>query len=422
MKQKITFLVDCNNFFVSCERVFDPTLRGKPVAVLSSNDGCAVARSNEVKALGVPMGVPYFKVRTEFEKYNIITLSSNFRLYGDMSDRVMSILKMFCDDVDQYSIDEAFLTYEYQEVYQYEVLARAIRARVLRWTGLPISIGIAPTKTLAKVASKLAKKREDGVYSLINEEIRPDILRDVQVGEVWNIGRNFTKRLVGQGITNAQAFAELPDHWLKTHMGVLGLRIAHELRGIACFKHQAVPVSKKSIMCSRSFGKAITEKRILKEAIAHHVVYASSKMRRQDCKATWLRAYAYIREKGADFRDKSSGWQEFQFPTDDTGTLIRAAHSIVDDFFEKRFRYVKVGILLAGFVPKETAPTESLFEKTEEDKKAKLMECVDDINSYFGRDTVVPLAALRTTDTWLARKNLVTPEYTTSWKGVVKSK
>lgn len=429
MKSSVTFLIDCNNFFVSCERVFKPELRDKPVVVLSSNDGCIVARSNEVRSAGIAMGIPYFQIRAECEKMGVRIFSSNFRLYGDMSDRVMSIMHQFCDDVDVYSIDEAFLTFPMSENRsptwgsqwcEYVKLAHEIQSRVWQWTGMPISIGIAPSKTLAKVASKIAKKH-DGVCSLLDETIRPKILDQVQVGEVWNIGRSHTKRLVGNGILTAQQFVELPDHWLKSHMGVMGLRIAAELRGMSCFEHQAVPVSRKSIMCSRSFGEAIMKKEILKQATAHHVTTAASKMRRQDCKATWLRAYAYTKEKGIDYRDKASGWHEFHFPTDDTGTLIHAASSIVDRFFTPGLRYVKAGVLLADFVPKEIAPSMSLFETSDEDTKTEIMHAVDDINSYFGTNTVLPAAALKTTNAWSAKRDLVTPEYTTSWQGILKA-
>jgi DNA polymerase V len=273
-------LVDCNNFYASCERVFDPSLRTKAVVVLS-NDGCIVARSAEAKALGLQMGEPYFKVRELLERHKVAVFSSNYALYGDMSQRVMKTLQQFSPEVEIYSIDEAFLNL--QAFRDLPGLARQIRETVRQWTGLPVSVGIAPTKTLAKVANDTAKKKAgyNGVCVLDTPEVWEPLLNEFEVGEVWGIGPQYKELLNKHGVNTALEFSRLPETWLRKHMSVVGARTAQELRGQPCNELELHADPKKGITVSRSFGKRITEFPELEQALAAYISRAGEKLRRE---------------------------------------------------------------------------------------------------------------------------------------------
>lgn len=421
-------MVDCNNFFVSCERVFRPDLAGKPVVVLSNNDGCIVARSNEVKALGIPMGVPLFKVRDEIEKHGTTVFSSNFRLYGDMSDRVMAILARFCDEVDVYSIDEAFLTVPDSMT---DVLAwgGALRSTVLREVGIPVSVGIAPTKTLAKVAGEVAKSdtkagRGTGVQALIAPEERERVLATFPAGEVWNIGRQHTRRLVGVGVTTAGQFAALPEHWVQAHMGVFGRRIQEELNGRPCYTEASgVPAKKRSIMSSRSFGSSVRDLALLKESVAHHVATASRKLRAQNMRTRMLSVSLYSRESHEAFRVSHRAWRELLFPTSDLRILTREAHALTEQLFRPGTEYKKAGVLLADFVEEGSVQGYTLFGETLDHDQRELMRALDTLNEkYTRRDLVTTAAGLaRHQTTWLPKTGQRSPEYTTSWHSILRA-
>ena len=263
-------LADCNSFFVSCERVFRPELRNKPVVVLSNNDGCVVARSREAKKLGIPMGIPYFKCKEELQRHGVIVCSSSFSLYGDLSSRVMELLSQASDTVEIYSIDEAFLMLDHLEE------AHHLRKKVLQWTGIPLSIGLSSTKTLAKVAALIAKDKKEGVYQLDDSEIEK-VLAKLPVEEIWGVGRKVGKRLRALGITSALQFRNMDDTLIRRELGVVGLRTALELRGEKALTFEENPEPKKGVMSSRSFGKEVTSWEEMSEAIAMHASRAARK-------------------------------------------------------------------------------------------------------------------------------------------------
>lgn len=419
-------LIDCNNFFVSCERVFRPDLVGKPVAVLSSNDGCIVARSNEVKALGIPMGVPVFQVRDLLRKHKVTLFSSNFALYGDISDRVMKTLMDYCDDVDVYSIDEAFLTFSQgasESEESFMSLARSIRETILQEIGVPVSIGIAPTRTLAKVASELAKKG-DGVVSLLAAERRVQVLESFQVGEVWNIGRAHTRRLVAHNITTAGGFCALPTSWISRHMGVVGLRIYYELSGISCFGEMGVPSERKSIMSSRSFGTPTHAVDDIYQALAGHVAEVARKVRVQDSCVSRLSVMLIRRERGDDMRYTYTRERVFAHASDDTRVLLKAAHALLLESYIPGARYIKAGVLASGLVPRVLATQPTLFSEpstTLRDDMSPLFTCVDALNTRYGKGSIRLAAepipqALNTA----VKTDHISPAYTTAWGDIVR--
>jgi len=429
----VTFLIDCNNFFVSCERVFRPDLEGKPVVVLSSNDGCVVARSNEVKALGVPMGVPLFKVRDLLRQHNVSIFSSNFQLYGDLSDRVMAILGQHCDHVDQYSIDEAFLSFTTPASNMkdfgspsWETMGSQIRQVIMKNIGIPVSIGIASTKTLAKVASERAKKDKGqylGVCSLLDPVERALVLEKFPAGSVWNIGRKHSARLVGIGVTTAGQFMRLSETWVKSHMGISGRRTQEELRGIACFVgDEGVPTTRKAIMSSRSFGTATQSLTDVREALAHHILLASEKLRKQGSCAHYVRFYAYTKKRGADYKESVGNGHEFEYPIDDPMVLIQRAHASAKLWHRPGMRYVKTGVLLTGLVPKVGLQSQTIFGEDCTSPHEAVVACMDKLNRKWGKRVVLPLAGLQKNPDWSPKHDLRSPEYTTQWKDILCAK
>ena len=285
-------LIDCNNFYVSCERVFNPHLLNKPVIVLSSNDGCIVARSKEAKELGIPMGAPFFQWATVIKHNQVITCSSNYSLYANLSQRIMQIIAYFHPDIEIYSIDECFLNFDKYSPDQALLLCKKIKDSILKWVGIPVSIGLGSTKTLAKMANHKAKKEgKEAIFALSTKEQVEQVLQSFAVEDIWGIGRKLTQFLHGKGITTAAMLKNLPDLWLKKHLTVVGLRLVWELRGIACLEVHELPTPKKSIICSRSFGRPTTEKRDLAEAIATYATQAAEKMRGEGSVAHFIEIF-----------------------------------------------------------------------------------------------------------------------------------
>ena len=286
-------LVDCNNFYCSCERVFNPALEKKPMAVLSNNDGCIVARSNEIKALGIPMGAPMFQYKELLEKKRAIILSSNYQLYGDMSQRVMETLRQFTPSMEVYSIDEAFLRLEEFQRLDLIKYCLEIRKTVKQWTGIPVSIGIAPNKTLSKVANHIAKKHtKTGVFDIFKRSTQNEILANFPVGNIWGVGRQLSKKLNEMGINTALKLRDVDIVWARKHFTVVGERLVRELRGASCLELEEV-IAKKNITSSKSFGKLVTDKKELMNAIANYTTKACHKLRLQNSKAQGL--YVYLR-------------------------------------------------------------------------------------------------------------------------------
>lgn len=414
-------LLDCNNFFVSCERVFRPDLQGKPVIVLSSNDGCVVARSNEAKALGVPMGIPFFQIKELVKKEKIEIFSGNFPLYEDISRRVMKIAESLADKTERYSIDESFLVLNGNKDEALE-RARLIKEQVERGTGIPISIGVASAKTLAKLASEYAKKnpKTEGVF-LISEDNRSDFLTNVLVGEVWGVGSKTSLKLHRAGIRTALELAKSSDEWLRRNLGLGTLRTAYELRGISAINKREVSNSKQSILSSRSFGKKTGELKDLEEAVATHISSAASKMRKDKSCSSYISVSLRTARSAFDYGHNISGFREIFFPTDDTIELINYGHQILKDIYKEGLSYSKAGILLSNFSPRELAPTRSLFDEYENKSRSELMAVLDSIDKKYGKGTVFP-AAVGIKQPWSQREDFRSPRYTTEWSDLPKAK
>jgi DNA polymerase V len=409
-------LVDCNNFYASCERVFNPKLWGKPIVVLSNNDGMIIARSNEAKALGIKMGEPLFKMKDIIEKHGVFVFSSNYTLYGDLSHRVMTTLERFSPDVEIYSIDEAFISlkgFENRDLTQY---CRYIRKIVKQWTGIPVSIGIAETKTLAKLASHRAKKVPEfnGVLNLINNPELEKHLEITEVGDVWGVGRQYTKLLNSYNIFNALELTKANDKWIKKKMTVMGLRCVYELRGIPCVSFEQAPPPKKAIVSSRSFGKVTASKQDIMEGVAYFMAVAAEKMRRQRSACSVLTVFL----RTNPFKDSPQYHNGVQValpvPTDSTAELTSYAEKGVEQIFREGFLYHKVGVMLTGFVPFDRSQV-ALFETEDREKMSRITDVLDKVNSEMGRNTLF-YAAAGNRRSWSMKRELKSPHYTTDWE------
>lgn len=409
-------LVDCNNFYASCERLFNPRLEGCPVIVLSNNDGCVVARSQEAKQLGIKMGEPFFKIKDICKQSGVSVHSSNYQLYGNLSQRVMSVLSGMAPDIEIYSIDEAFLTYPLiMPLEAIQTHCIEIRRLVKKWVGIPTSIGIAPTKTLAKVANDLAKKhRTLGVFNLSHPSIQQEVLQNFAVEDIWGVGRSGAAKLHALGIYTASEFREMEPAFVRRKMGVVGERMLWELRGISCLPlEEASP--KKSISCSRSFGRVVTESADLAEALAAYVNNACLKLRQQKSCAKALYVYLEaVLDAQAGTRHHFSGAASFPIATNDTPQMITAAKHCLKTLFRKGLHYKKCGVVLMDLIP-EAAVLPDLFLGPIDPKRQRLMHTIDSLNERFGKNTVF-YAAAGINPKWKASCNQRSPYYTTSWK------
>ncbi|MBF0356616.1 MAG: Y-family DNA polymerase [Alphaproteobacteria bacterium] len=390
-------LVDGNNFFASCEKVFDPSLQGVPVIVLSNNDGCAVARSAEAKALGIPMGAPLFKIRDIVAAHGVRVFSGNFELYGDMSRRVTEVLSSFTPDLEVYSVDESFLAFPGMDHARLLELGQVIRKRVERWTGIPVGVGFGPTKTLAKLANYLAKKVTafDGVASLMEAEVRQAVLAQIPVGEVWGVGRALAPRLEAMGIRSAYDLAALDPRRARRAFTVVGERLVRELNGLSCLGLDDVPPARQSAVVSRSFGRAVTSRAELEEALAAFAHRAAEKIRAEGLAACYVQAYAHT-NRFAEPESRYAGCAGATLiePTADGGLLIGEVKALLERFWRPGPGFAKAGVMLAGLVP-EASAMGSLFGRSapERDKAKRLMAAMDALNARMGRDTIKPLAA-----------------------------
>ncbi len=407
-------LVDCNNFYASCERVFNPKLQGKPVVVLSNNDGVIVAASNEAKKLGLAWQ-PYFKVKDLIEKYDVQVFSSNYSLYGDMSHRVMTVLERFTPDVEVYSIDEAFLNFAGFDESQLTEYCRKIIETVMRWTGIPVSIGIARTKTLAKLANKHAKKdqRLKGVLNLIDNPDFEQYLRNTDVSDVWGVGRQYTNLLYRNGIKTAYELSRANHKWIKKQMTVMGLRTVYELNGISCITMEYEPPSKKAIVSSRSFGKPVTSMDDIKEAVSTYTSRAAVKMRLQKSAAKLLTVFLRTNPFKNIPQYHNGCLLELPVPTDATSELISYAMKAVEQIFKSGYEYNKAGVMLTGFVPFDRSQL-PLFDTENRIKMAKITEIIDKINKEMGADTLF-YASSGIDKQWQMHRDMKSPHYTTNW-------
>lgn len=409
-------LVDCNNFYASCERVFNPKLQNRPVVILSNNDGCIVARSNEAKALGIPMGAPFFKWKEFIRGHDVAALSSNYALYADISGRIMQILNQFTPELQVYSIDESFLILTGNDLVEQ---GRRIRETVLQWTGIPVSIGIASTKTLAKVANHKAKKDPNNLgVCYLNDPI--PVLDTLPVTEIWGIGARLGQRLNKLGIVTAKDFRDAPDKLIQKHVSIVGLRTAMELRGISCLPLQEIPPAKKSIACTRTFGRWITSLDELNEAVASYTARAAEKARAQHSLATLLTVF--IVEHSTERSDIQAYHVRIVLPqpTAYTPHLIHYAKAATEKLFKRGVTYRKAGVILDALVP-DHSYQQDLFAKQSSDKQNKLMKAVDHLNQHFGHK-VLQTAAEGLKKPWQMARKSCSPSYTTKWEDLLTIK
>jgi DNA polymerase V len=409
-------LADCNNFFASCERVFRPDLQGKPVIVLSNNDGCAVARSNEAKALGIKMGDPYFKIKHIVERNNVAVFSGNMALYGDMSQRVRWVLEEFAPAIEVYSIDEAFLDLRGVTGVDFDDYAKKISAECWRLTSIPVSVGIAPSKTLAKIASKLCKqypKLRGGCYMYRSQDIEK-VLRKFPVEDVWGIGRRTSAKLHAIGIKTAWDFTQFPENAVRRQFGITGVRTWRELRGEPCIEFEDGFEAKQSICVSRSFAKEISDIEPLSEQIANFAASMAEKLRQQRSVVTEMAVFAYTnRFKDNEPQIYGNSLVHFIQPTSDQRTIVGRAVAAAHELYKSGYGYKKAGVV-ATHILQESDVVPSLFEDTQvSEREHRITSALDVINGTFGRGTV-KLAAQGSGRIKAASENQ-SPHYTTLW-------
>lgn len=412
-------LIDCNNFYVSCERIFDPKLLGRPVIVLSNNDGCVVSRSQEAKKLGVRVGVPLFQIKRLVEAYDIQVYSSNYVLYGDMSQRVMTALREFTDEVEEYSIDEAFMNFSScmsiagRKYESYRALGVRIRDRLLEWTGVPVTVGIARTKTLAKVANHLAKSSEKaaGVLDLTDSPYLDLALERTPVEKVWGIGPAYSKLLRDRGIRTARELRDIDLRWARRTMTVVVARLVMELRGISCLPLEKCPPAKKSITNSRSFPVAIDNMDEIREAIASFTTRAAEKVRRAGLASGVVTVFVETSQHSPGPQYANSATIEMIYPTDSTQELLQAALEALGRVFREGYDYRRAGVTLSGFMPAHQL-TNRLFDNETLEKFRRVMPVVDMLNMKYGRDTVRWEVA-KPNGRWKTRAARCSPRYTT---------
>jgi len=425
MKPKVIALVDCNNFYVSCERVFNAQLHNRPVIVLSNNDGCVVARSNESKKLGIKMGQPLFQCQDIIEQHNVQVFSSNYSLYADMSARVMKVLASFSPTIESYSIDEAFLDLTDLTVDDLTEFGKTIKARVMQFTGIPVSVGIAPTKCLAKVATEIVKTDSlfGGVLDLtqLAEDELDQMLAKVAVGDVWGIGRKYSLFLGNYGITTARDLKYADQKWIRRYLTVVGERILLELRGIACMPLETERPPKKGIMCSKTFGKEITTFDELTEAVATYTARAAEKLRQQDSLAALLTVFIRTNTFNQTIPQYSNSFTiSMPYPTAFTPELIHAALTGLRAIYKDGYRYKKAGVYLSHITPLDAVQPDlfGAFSLAQHVQQARLMALVDAINRVYGRDTLF-LAVQGTTRAWAMQRRRLSQQFTSRWDEIL---
>ena len=412
MNNKIFALVDCNNFYASCERVFNPKLEGKPIVVLSNNDGCIVARSNEAKALGIPMGAPYFKYKDVIKRNNVEVFSSNYTFYGDMSARVMTSLRSIVGEIEIYSIDEAFLDVSEFYYCNLEDTAKEIKKLVQQWTGIPISIGIGATKTLAKVANRQAKKYESSdVFDIREEARRIDILKKMELEDIWGISTKSAQRLRKIGIKNPHELAISDPKVICKAVKVTGERIHYELNGISCIPIEEVK-NKKTIISSKSFGKKVGTVEELEEAVSMYAARACEKLRAQESRAqglhVFLRTSPYL-DKERRYTNGMSSY--FTIPTSNTSKITKEAKRLTSKLFLPNYEYQKIGVVLLNITDAKNEQY-SFYEVEDYDKSDTVMGTIDSVNEKFGNRSIF-FGAQGINKDWKMRADRKSAMYTT---------
>lgn len=415
-------LADCNNFYASCERVFNPSLIGKPVVVLSNNDGCIIARSNEAKALGIEMGAPAFEVEDFLIKNKVYVFSSNYTLYGDLSSRVMTTLSQFTPEMEIYSIDEAFLSFHGFDANNLLRYGKEIVTHTGRSTGIPVSMGIAPTKALAKIANKKAKKdpSSGGVF-VIHPNMIHDVLKTVPIGDVWGIGARYAQKLRQTGIQTAYDFSTLPGGWVKKEMSIVGYRLWEELKGFPRFEMEIFSKPKKNICTARSFGKMLTAYKDLEEAVANYAASCAEKLRRQKSVVQTLMVFLHTNEHRHDLPQYSRHLViKLPVATNSTLEITRYALKGLRSIYRKGFYYKKAGVILMDIISRN-AVQGNFFYTLDYEKHNKAMMVMDAMNSRYGKITL-KTAAQGNERPWKLRQEKLSPCYTTRWDQLLSIK
>lgn len=418
MKKPIFALIDCNNFFVSCEKIFRPDLEGKPIIVLSSNDGCAVARSNEAKALGIPMAAPAFKWRDVIERNNVIKFSANFELYGDISKRILDILTTITPRIEAYSVDESFLELSNLPITDYVAWGKMVRELIWHWVGVPVSIGIAPSKALAKLGSDYAKKHPEnnGITSLQGASLQTyeGVLRKTMVEDIWGIGRRLSPKFKAEAIFTAWDFASMKPKHAQQIMGVHGRQLIAELNGASCWPLEQIGKPQKSIMSTRTFGEDTHEFNVVEAAIASFAANAAFKLRRHH-QLTTKAALFVTTNKHKPGYERFGQEVRFDVPTADTGLLASTLVHALKEVFQPQIACHRAGVLLYDFVPASYVQTD-LFGNLNQhhDESNRRMDVMDAINQRFGKRTV-KFAAEDLAAKWQPKHNQRSPRYVSKW-------
>lgn len=409
-------IVDCDNFYVSCERLFRPELRGKPVVVLSNNDGCIIARSNEAKALGIKMGTAYFKAQKFLKQENVAVFSSNYALYGDMSHRVMDVLSQFAPRIEVYSIDEAFLDFEGFEEWDLHNYGHQICSKVQQWTGIPVSIGFGPTKTLAKLANRVSKKQADlkGVFNFSDAPDPDAVLANVVIGDIWGVGRRWAEKLQKQGIHTALDLKHCDAGTMKQRFNVVLARTVQELQGTPCIELEEAQADRQQVLCSRSFGARITRYEDLRAALTHFVTRAAEKLRKQKLLANAISVHIST----SPFDDRREYYNnattvKLMVPTDDTRKLTAVAQGLLETIYLDGHSYQRAGVLLMDLT-KHEYQQQDLFAVTENPRSDELMKALDMINAKMGNGTL-RFAGEGFEAGWRMKQQLRSPRYTTQF-------
>jgi DNA polymerase V len=412
-------LIDCNNFYASCERIFRPDLNGKPIVVLSNNDGCVIARSNEAKAVGIPMGAPAFEYEKLFKQHQVHVFSANFALYGDMSNRVMTILSDYSPEMEIYSIDECFLKLNGFDFFNLQEYGEQMRYKVTKWTGVPISVGIAPTKALSKLANRIAKKypeKTNGCYIIDSEEKRIKALKWLKIEDVWGIGRQHTKRLQAQNIFTAYDFTQLADDWVKKNLAIVGLRLKQDLQGVPTLDlEEAQP--KKNIATTRSFETNYTKLEELAERVSTFASSCAEKLRKQKSCCNSLMVFIHTNGHRKDLPQYSRNIViKLPFATNSTIELSAFALQALKKIFKDGYAYKKAGVIVQDFTP-ENNIQKTFFENRNE-RHIPLMQTIDKLNLQFGQQKI-RLASQDTKRVWKMKQQKLSPRYTTNLNDII---
>jgi len=419
LMSKIFALVDCNNFYTSCEVIFNPSLKGKPVVVLSNNDGCVIARSEEAKKAGIKMGIPVFEIGDIIKKHKVHVFSTNYALYGDISQRVMTTLAGLASEIEIYSIDEAFLDLSGIPADKLFTAAKKIREKVFRWTGIPVSVGVAPTKTMAKVSNQIAKSdaQYSGVLDFISHPAKDELLSQFRVGEIWGVGEKYEEFFRRSNIWSALDLKNADENRMKEHLGVMGQRLVLELRGTVCYPINQNPDTKKEICTSRSFGHPVETYQELEQATTSYVSKVAVKLRNQKSLAQSLLIFIMTNKyaKGP----KYVNYKIVRLPTasNQTRELIHYALVALKQLYRKGYLYKKSGIVVSEIIPEEGQQS-ALWDDTNREKNKQLIKVIDHINRKAGLDKI-RFAVQGADETWKMRQENLSPHYTTRWSDVL---